>query len=277
MRFLNLILLNVTLFGNPLRTLLLQHDLYGLQDELYVEEEGHVGDVHQVHLELVVGRGVVFAVDLGITGETGLDAQAHGKFGEFADVLFGEFRALGARADDGHFTFQDIDQLGQLVQARGADEMADLGDAVIALGCKAGNTILFSICTHGTEFYDFKGFSVLRQALLAVKDGAAIIQFDGDGDAKHEGAGANQQKGGKNDVHRTLDDGVERRGKVVIVYQGGQVEYMHAPCGADQHVTDAGTYVGGDLMICAELDQFVAQADFHAAEKGGFNIAEPVG
>ena len=108
--------------GNALGAFRHKQDSEGGEDDFQVFDDARVGDVHQIHLQLVVGAGVVFAVDLGVAGEAGLGLEAQAEFRNLALVLARDFRALGAWGDDAHATLQNVEQLGQLVQAAGADE-----------------------------------------------------------------------------------------------------------------------------------------------------------
>src|ERR1041385_8306365 len=49
--------------------------------------------------------------------------------------LFDEVGPFGTRSDDGHLTFQYIDELGQLIQAGTTQEATEARSTRIALGC----------------------------------------------------------------------------------------------------------------------------------------------
>ena len=93
---------------NSLRALLHKENLHGREHDLEVFEEAGLGDIHQIHQELVVGRRIVLAIDLGIAGESALGLEAEVPLGEFFFVLGGNLGALGAGAYDGHVAFQDV-------------------------------------------------------------------------------------------------------------------------------------------------------------------------
>ena len=128
----------------------------GGEDDFQVFDDAGVGDVHQIHLQLVVGAGVVFAVDLGVAGEAGLGLEAQAEFRNLALVLARDFRTLGARADDAHAALQNVEQLGHLVQAAGADEAAHRRDAVVVLSAgKARRAVLSRVASHAAELPEF--------------------------------------------------------------------------------------------------------------------------
>ena len=56
-------------FGHAFRTLLHEQNLHGREDDLEVFKQAGTGDVHEIQQQLVVGGGVVLAVDLGVAGE----------------------------------------------------------------------------------------------------------------------------------------------------------------------------------------------------------------
>ena len=85
-----------------------KQDLHGSEDDLEIFEEAGLGDIHQVHQELVVGRRIVLAIDLGIAGESALGLEAEVPLREFFFVLGGNLGALGAGSYDGHVAFQDV-------------------------------------------------------------------------------------------------------------------------------------------------------------------------
>ena len=87
--------------GNSLGAFWYKQDLHGCQHDLQVLHKAWVGDVHQVHLQLIIRCRVIFSVHLCITGQTGLGLQAQGEFRHLLAVLGGNFRAFRAGADDG--------------------------------------------------------------------------------------------------------------------------------------------------------------------------------
>ena len=56
-----------------------KQDLDGGKDQTEVQHHGHFADVDQIHFQLVIGCGVVPAVDLRKAGQTGLDLQTQGE------------------------------------------------------------------------------------------------------------------------------------------------------------------------------------------------------
>lgn len=85
-----------------------EKDLHGREHDLEVFEEAGLGDIHQIHQELVVGRRIVLAIDLGIAGESALGLETEVPLRKFFFVLGGNLGALGAGAYDGHVAFQDV-------------------------------------------------------------------------------------------------------------------------------------------------------------------------
>ena len=73
-----------------------KQDLHGREHDLEVFEEAGLGDIHQIHQELVVGRRIVLAIDLGIAGESALGLEAEVPLREFFFVLGGNLGAFRA-------------------------------------------------------------------------------------------------------------------------------------------------------------------------------------
>lgn len=100
---------------NSLGTFTHKQDLHGREHDLEVFEEAGLGDIHQIHQELVVGCRIVLAIDLSIAGESALGLEAEVPLREFFFVLGGDLRALGAGSYDGHVAFQDVQKLREFI------------------------------------------------------------------------------------------------------------------------------------------------------------------
>ena len=87
--------------GNSLGAFWHKQDPHGCQHDLQILNQAGMCNVHQIHLQLVIGSSIVLAVHLCITGQTGLGLQAQGEFRHLLAVLGGNFRAFRAGADDG--------------------------------------------------------------------------------------------------------------------------------------------------------------------------------
>ena len=132
-------------------------------------------NVHQIHLQLIVGGGVILAIHLCITGQTSLCLQAQRKLRHLLAVLCGDLRALRTWAHNRQITLQDVQQLRQLVQAAGADNVTDLCNTVILVaGGETCHAILFCIHAHGAELQNLKLLAVLGQTHLLIEGGATI-------------------------------------------------------------------------------------------------------
>lgn len=172
-------------FRYPFCALLHEEDLHGREHDLEVFEEAWLGDIHQIHQELVVGRRIVLAIDLGIAGEAALGLEAEVPLREFFFVLGANLGALGARSYDGHVAFQDVQELREFIEADGADEAADGGDAGIVLaGGESRYAVFFGIHAHTAEFVDREYFPVFGETVLLVEGGAAV-SFDKEADDEH--------------------------------------------------------------------------------------------
>ena len=80
------------------------------QDPQVFQDRG-VGNIHQIHLQFVIGGGIILAVDLGIAGQATLDLQPISKFREGFHIFLHIFHTLGSGTNDAHITFQNIEYL----------------------------------------------------------------------------------------------------------------------------------------------------------------------
>src|ERR1019366_9044422 len=237
-----------------------QHGLEGVEDDVGIERHGHVLDVVEVVFQLGDGvlEGVaVLVVDLRPAGDAGAHAVALAVIGNLFAEGFDELGALGAGADDGHLAFEDVEELGQLVEADGAKKAADFGDAGIVLLCPYGAGGEFGVDAHGTELVHGEERAIETDAGLAVEHGS------GGGEA--DGEGGEQNKRGAED---NGDDGHEHiRNPLVeqVLTAWPQLAGEDELGGADFPEADALVGIGGffdDVSGEAEFEQF---ADRHAA------------
>lgn len=197
-------------FRYSLRALLHKEYLHGREHDLEVFEEAGLGDIHQIHQELVVGGRIVLAVDLSVAGEAALSREAEVPLREFFFVLGGDLGALWAGAYDGHVAFQDVQELGEFVHTNGADEAADGGDAGIVLARgESRHAVFFGIHAHTAEFVDRKYLPVFGEAVLLVKGGAAV-SFDKEPDDEHGDGEDDEGCKGEDDVDDALPEEVLR-------------------------------------------------------------------
>lgn len=131
--------------------------------------------------------------------------MAIGVFGVFFFELFDEERPFWAGPDEAHVAVEDVEDLRQFVQAGGADEFADFGNARVVFRRQLGTGIFFRIDAHGTEFVDLIFLAKATDADLAVEDGAAVAEFDGQGNGNSEGQGTDGSDTGHDDIDSALD------------------------------------------------------------------------
>src|SRR5512138_1267256 len=164
-----------------------QEDEGGAQEDLHVERGGLVLDVEEVvfdpALDLLEGIGFAPpAVHLRLGGDARLHAVAggigvHRLLVEPAGRL-GRGR-VGARADQGHVTLEDVDELRQLVEAGPAQEAPHPRHPVVVapgqyLGVGVGQVVV-----HGAEFPALEQIVVEAVALLPEEHRAPRIELDG--------------------------------------------------------------------------------------------------
>lgn len=93
--------------------------LCGLDDNLEVECEAGVLHVPQIESRFIVGANVATADDLRPSSQSGPDQQSC--LVPFRLVA----RQEGTGADERHLSAQDADELGELIEARAAEQVAE--------------------------------------------------------------------------------------------------------------------------------------------------------
>lgn len=131
--------------------------------------------------------------------------MAIGVFGVFFFELFDEERPFWAGPDEAHVSVEDVEDLRQFVQAGGADEFADFGNARVVFRRQLGTGIFFRIDAHGTEFVDLIFLAKASDADLTVENGTAVAELDSQGNGNGERQCADGSHTGHDDVDGTLD------------------------------------------------------------------------
>lgn len=131
--------------------------------------------------------------------------MAIGVFWVFLFELFDEVRPFWSRADEAHVAVEDVEDLRQFVEPGGTNEFTDFGNARIVFGGQLGTGIFFGIDAHGTEFINLIFLAKAADADLAVEDGTAVAEFDGQGDGNGERQGADSGDASQDDIDSTLD------------------------------------------------------------------------
>ena len=120
-----------------------------------------------------------------------------------------------AGADEAHVALQDVEQLGQLVEAGAAQDVADLGDPgvtgqleqrarALVVGLHGGQPGL-GVDAHRAELEHPELGVAPADPLLAEQDRTAVLPLDQDGDDRQHRRGDEQQRAGDDDVERPLD------------------------------------------------------------------------
>src|SRR6185503_8078484 len=97
-----------------------QHDLHRLQQDHDVENEALI--LHVVEIELQLLERILLGRPIGIAklrppSESGLHAMPLVVIGNLLGELARELGTLGARSDETHVAFDDVEQLRELVEA----------------------------------------------------------------------------------------------------------------------------------------------------------------
>src|SRR5437588_37593 len=104
-----------------LRALPKNDGLDGLEDDHQIQGDGHVLDVIEVELKLLLrlfeGRAVLVA-HLRPAGKSGANNVPQVVIGNLLRKPFHELRALGPRTNEAHVATQNVPKLGDLIEAR---------------------------------------------------------------------------------------------------------------------------------------------------------------
>jgi hypothetical protein len=190
------------------------HEFQSAKEDAKVIGEGLVLDV--VEAELIFfgaeffdedAMGIVVADQLaqiveahgGFVGDAGADAEDLALLGSVGGgVLF----ELGARADEGHITHDDIDELRELVDLIFSKKTADFGDARI-VGA-SGAAELVSVEVHGAEFPDAEWSAVQASTQGAVEGGAGGVEADEDDEEEEDRGEEEEAESGADEVEDAL-------------------------------------------------------------------------
>ncbi len=204
-----------------------------------VHDEGQALHVVEVVGELyrrLVGAGGVALGDLGPAGDAGPDDVAQAEVGDRFLELLDELDLLRPRADEAHVPFEDVDELGQLVDAELADECADAGHPGVPLGGEGG-AVLLRVVPHAPDLVDREGLSAHPDALLGEDGRPRALQLHGDHREEEKRHPERHGEQHHEDVHDALEDHVE--GGLLEVDALGRVEV----------VQDDGARLGFDEVV----------------------------
>ena len=191
------------MIGALVEPLLLNHCAHGAQQNDQVQFQAPVVAVFLVQFHLAQQRNAVTPVDLGPAGEAGLHGMAQAVIGDVLLELLHEGHAFGTGTDEAHVALDDVPDLGQLVDAHLADELAHAGHAGVVGGGPDG-AVLFGVGTHGAELVDREFLFIQAHAILTVDDRARRFQTDQQGGDEHDGRGRDEQHQGQEQVEGAL-------------------------------------------------------------------------
>ena len=82
-----------------------------------------------------------------------------------------------ARSDDGHFAFDDVEDLRQFIQTCFSQEFADLSDVLIRISEEMRWCVFWCVDTHRTELQDIEVGFVDADSFLFKEDRTRRIHF----------------------------------------------------------------------------------------------------
>lgn len=236
-----------------------------------------MGDVHQVHQKLVVGRGAVLSVYLSIAGEATLALQPEIPGREYLRVSGGDLRAFRTRSDDRNIASKDVEELRQLIKTASAHEAPDLRDAGIAVsGGETGDTVLLGVHPHAAKFQQAERLSVLCEPGLSVEHGPAVGCLDDDREDQHQRPENRDGDRRKEDVEESLEEEIFRRRVVALNHHHREVHKMQRHRAAHDDVADPRKNVGRDIVLDTVFDDLVPVVAVEIAEKDDLNPVQDI-
>ena len=166
-------------------------------------------------------------VDLGPAREPRLNQMADVVIRNFFAVEPRERRQFRPWTDERQVSFQNVDQLGQFVEAGAAQEPSRLGHRVVG---PVGVVMPIVVVRHTSEFQNLNQFVSFADAFLDDKDGAAIVKLDGDNDKRVDQEREGEKNERKREVHHALQgviSGARRARDILQKPVVAQKRYRH--------------------------------------------------
>lgn len=134
--------------------------LNGVKDDLYIAQEGDVLDVFQVRGQFAVPGDGVAASGLGQAAQARADGVTHALLRGHEDHIPHQLRP---GANDGHVTPQNVDGLGQFVQAGCAQGLSKTGQPDLI---RQQIAVFIPCVGHGAEFIQLENLFVFARSWL---------------------------------------------------------------------------------------------------------------
>src|SRR5216117_54629 len=240
----------------------------GQEEDLQVEAEAPALDVVELVFDPFLDRGLASpAVDLRPARDARLHLVTEHVPGHPPPELLDEARALGARADEAHFTAQDVPELGQLVEAEASEEGPEARAPRIVRPRPDGPGLALGVHAHRAELEHAEALAVQAHPLLAEEDGPRGGELEEDGDREHHGGGEKERQPAHDEVEEPLDHAVPAvEGGLAQMDEGDRFELLDAPTerGEAEHVGDE---VDRDEVV-ADLVENGGEARVFAVRQG---------
>ena len=241
----------------PFRTLLHEQDLDRHQDDPDVHNQRIVLDVHQVQLQLVVGRGVVLPVYLRISCQPSLHLHPVRELRDLLCIKLHMLHPLRPRPHDAHVTLQDVEQLWELVHPARPDDSPHRRDPRVPVRRGDRMPVLLRVHHHAPELADGEHLPVPRAPVLPVEHRTPIVHLDRDGDHQEDGRQEHQRRQGQYDVHQPLHELLVRRQPRVSRKQQRRVEHVQLLRAPQQDVGDLRRRIGPYGLPIAVLQDHI--------------------
>ncbi len=156
----------------------------------------------------VLDAGAVGIGDLSPSSEPRLDKEAFQEEGDLLSELFGEFRAFGSWSNERHVSAENVEELGDFVNAKFTEDTSQRRDPGIAIPGGPLDPVLFGIGDHGPDLVEVEFFTATAKAFLAVEDGSAMedeLENNSEDEERHEDHADCDRRGDVEDTFEGTD------------------------------------------------------------------------
>ena len=180
----------------PLHVLVDEPFSQGHPQDLDVEAEGPVLDIKEVIFQPLLDRRILpQVVDLRPAGDPRLDFMAEHVFRDLLPEIQDKGRPFGTRSDQAHLAHENVDELGDLVDAEFSEELSEPCDARIIAFRHDRSRLFFSIADHGPELVDDEAAAVQPDALLVVEDRPLRSELNEKSEDQQQGGQQDEEQG----------------------------------------------------------------------------------
>lgn len=203
-----------------------QYNRNGAPEQHHIQPHAPVMDIPAVHLDALGIVDIASSAGLPHAGDAGEDGVV---LLDIFPIPRDFFLDDGAGSDEAHFAFEDVQKLGQFVEAGLSKEGTALGDAGIVFQLEFFIPFRFSrrvgsqevlqyflrVYAHGAEFIAVEFFPVFPYPPMLENDGARGVVIDPDSNGQKDGGYEDAAADGGGEVEETLGDLIRCASEVI--------------------------------------------------------------